>query len=192
MKKNQHILCAIVFVFLFLSSSHAFACVSPAPGPVELYLVDDPNSDGTGAMAVQASLLDIYPSDDLTALLQYSWDNSAYLDWPGGDLVVDPIDKVKRIFFRLRLFKDGTETGHGTDGIITWPVAPEGEYYGLDAYSYAMIDWGDFQFQVLSSNSNDNFAPAPIPPGFLLLVTGLIGLIGSRSRWYAIKNNRNS
>ncbi|MGD9367682.1 MAG: hypothetical protein PVH87_18425 [Desulfobacteraceae bacterium] len=192
MKRHHPILCVIVFFILLLSSSHAFACVTPAPGPIDFYLVDDPNSEGSGTMVVQASLLDIYPSDDLTALLQYSWDDSAYLDWPGTDLVVDSIDKFKRIFFRLRLFSDGTETGYDTDGIITWPVAPEGEYYGLDAYSHAMIDWGDFQFQILSSNSNDNFASTPIPSGLLLLITGLIGLIGSRSRWYAFKNNRDS
>lgn len=180
MKKNHPILCTIVFIFLSLSSSQAFAFLSPQPEPVSLYLVDDPYTDGIGTMVVQASLFDFYPSDDLTALLQYRWDDSVYMDWPGTDLVVDPIDKFKRIIFRLQLFRDGTEIGHDTDGIITWPVSPEGEYHGLNAYSHAMIDWGDFQFQILSSNSNDNFAPTPIPPGVLLLGAGLIGLIGFR------------
>lgn len=180
MKNIHFIMCTLVSVILSLTSSHAVACISPAAGPVSLNLIDDPNGNGVSTMVVQASLFDFYPSDDVTALLQYSWDDSVYMDWPGTDLVVDPIDKFKRIIFRLRLFRDGTEIGYDTDGIITWPVAPEGEYHGLDAYSHAMIDWGGFQFQILSSNSNDNFAPTPIPPGVLLLGAGLIGLIGSR------------
>lgn len=180
MKIKHFILCTIVFISLLLSSNHAFAFVSPLLEPVSLYLVDDPNADGIGTMVVQASLFDFYPSDDLTALLQYSWDDLVYMDWPGTDLVVDPIDEFKRIIFRLRLFRDGTVIGYDTDGIVTWPVAPESEYHGLDAYSHVMINWGDFQFQILSSNSNDNFAPTPIPPGVLLLGTGLIGLIGFR------------
>lgn len=180
MKRILLILCSIASVIISLTSSHASACIRSAAGPVSLNLIDDPNMGGISTMVVQATLFDFYPSDDATALLQYGWDDSVYMDLPGTDLVVDPFDKYKRINFRLRLFRDGTEIGYDTDGIITWPVALEGEYHGLDAYSHAMIDWGGYQFLILFSNSNDNLSSTPVPSGVLLLGAGLIGLIGSR------------
>jgi hypothetical protein len=145
MKRDCLMLYTTVFIFLLLFSNPAFAFVTPAPEPVDAYLVDASNSHGKGAVEIQAPLFECYPCDDLSVLVLFNRDVSTYPDCPEIDLVLDPNDKFKGSIILWWLFKDVTEEGRHTDGIITNPVAQKGENYGLDACSLAILDGGDFK-----------------------------------------------
>lgn len=102
-------------------------------------------------MEIAGTLVDMLGSSAITAELEYSFDGSNYLSWEHSGtsslqhyyLEVAPVDKIEQIFFRMALSYNGVHFGYDNDAEISFIGPPEDVYYGLDAYSSVLIDWGD-------------------------------------------------
>ena len=152
-----------------------FFYVGQAYATVSLYLVDDPYEYPIGTIEVEATLYDLNTTDGVSALIQYSTNDSDFYNF--GSRVSETIDKIKPIYFRLELFDSSNSSmGYDITGDLTFNSL-EDSFYGLDAYASATIFWGDFRIEFLSSSSDDNFAAIPIPGAVLLFTTGLAAAV---------------
>ncbi len=172
MKTNQTLFLAVFFSFL-LTTAQAF-------GAISLYLVDDPINGTQNSIDVEAVLYDLNPTDTITSVLQYSFDGISFSAW--SNLKNFAINETQQIHFQLEVFHGGSFFGYDATGAMEF-LSYEADYYGMEAYAGVFVNWGDFQLTFLSSNSNDNFSPVPIPGAVWLLGSGLLGLVGLRKKF---------
>jgi hypothetical protein len=171
MKKNG--------LFLFIILPLLLVSAGQASGSMSLYLVDDPIHATQDSMNVEIALSDLIQTDEFTADLLYSFDDTNYSSW--SNLEGYELNDVQIIYFKLELFENGGFIGFDDTAKMSF-LSLEDTYYGLDAYASVFLDWGEFQIQVLSSSSNDNFAAVPVPGAVWLLCTGLFGIVGTRRK----------
>lgn len=166
MKRIQCRVTIIALLFLLATLGQAY-------GAVSMYLVYDEDAENE-FMDITSSLFGAVTPG---TTLQYDLDNDGL--WADWDLVdgLTEIDVTTRRIISFRLDVNGTIDN---DGFIKWG-AKEEIVDGLQTYSNAIIGWGGFTFQMISSGTEHNFAtPAPTPSALLLLGTGLFALVGLR------------